>query len=170
MITFKLEGLKELDAALGELSKATASNTLYRALQPAAELLDQTWRDNAPELTGGLKRSGGIVKSSAETGDAAFRAAKRQGADSAGAVQAKRDALRGSAADRSFAELTVGPGRAPKAIQQEFGNRDMAAQPYFRPAYESTKERMLNIITSGLTYAVSGAVERARRKALKAKG
>jgi hypothetical protein len=53
----RIEGLKELEAALAELPKATARNTLKRSLTKGADIVDAAAQQNAPQETGKLERS-----------------------------------------------------------------------------------------------------------------
>ena len=48
-VTIKIEGLRELDAAFGELSKATAKNTLIRVGKAALAPMAEVERRLAPE-------------------------------------------------------------------------------------------------------------------------
>lgn len=161
----KIEGLKSLDEALGEMTKATARSTLYRVLMRAAQPLDAAWRDKAPRKTGRLAESGGIAKASKTVGNAAFAGALRDGGTRSDALAAKRSALR----ELSFAEVIVGPGKVPEAVQQEFGNVRHAAQPYMRPAWDATKDQALEIVKSDLAVEIEKTRQRAaKRAALKA--
>lgn len=174
-ITVRIDGLKELDAALAELSKATASNTLYRVLFAAAAPLDEAWRTNAPvgPVNHGkhphkhLRQTGGIAKSGAVIGNEAYYGELSSSGDHAQAVVAKRNALRNSS--RAFAEVTIGPGRAPQAIWSEFGTSRQAAKPYFRPAWDATKDEALRIMVEQSRIEITKSADRARAKALKAK-
>lgn len=94
-VRVKVEGLKELDEALGELSKATARNTMRKALINAAEPMRAAAERNAPELTGKLKRS--IILTSKidnRAGKSEYAAVMRGGGTKSQAVQAIRDARR----------------------------------------------------------------------------
>lgn len=42
-----------------------------------------------------------------------------------------------------------------RGISQEFGNAQVAAQPYLRPAIESTQNRVISILSSFLTYKLT---------------
>jgi HK97 gp10 family phage protein len=165
--TLKIEGLAELDAALGGFSKATARGTLYRVLGKAAKPVDQAWRDKAPVLKGGLKRSGAVKKATADVGDAAYAASMRAAdtaGDKAAAVGAMRDALRATAGERAFAEVVIGPGRHPKAVQQEFGNVNHPPQPFLRPAWDETKDQALGIIAGELGDEIARTAARVAKK------
>lgn len=167
-VTVKDTGIRELQRTLSQLSKATARTTLYRVLFRAAGPMDAAWRRNAPENTGLLKRTGGIVKTNSLVGDLAFRTAMRDtGGDKAASVAAKRTALRES--NNSFAQITVGTGRNPQATQNEFGNSHQPPRPYFRPAWDETKDEALAIIVRDLgTEIQKTARQVARRRAAKA--
>lgn len=174
-LTVRIDGLKELDAALAELSKATAANALYKALFAAAVPMDERWRALAPvgPVRHGkhphkhLNQTGGVAKSGAVIGNTAYYGELSSSGDKGAAVVAKRDALRASS--RSFAEITIGPGRAPQAIWSEFGTSNQPARPYFRPAWDATKDEALRILVDQLKIEVEKSADRARAKALRAR-
>lgn len=159
--TFRLRGKVETVAAFGELRKATARTALYRVLFAAARPLDAAWRRNAPVLSGRLARSGGVVKTSVGEGDRAFARAKRAGFDDVAAVRVKRDTLRATAGSRGFAEIAVGPGKNPEGVQQEYGNVNHAAQPFFRPAVDETAGESRRILDEGVGVELDKAKARA---------
>jgi HK97 gp10 family phage protein len=169
-VSFKVEGLADLDRALGELTKATARNTLYRVLTRAAAPMDAAWRQDAPIRLGRLKRSGGIQKTALADFNKAYSTTLRGGGDKASAVAAGRAAQRENASGRAFAEIVVGPGPNPQAIQQEFGNSHNAAQPFARPAWDDTKDRALDIVKSELGGEIDKAAKRLAKKAAKLSG
>ncbi len=172
-VRVKVEGLKELDRALGELTKATARNTLQRALITAGEPMRAAAERNAPVDTGELKRS---IKISSRVDN---RAGKREyaatlagGGTKAQAVQALRDARRAKGIGESFAEAFIGPekGRrrlAVKATVQEFGSRKQSAQPYMRPAFDAEAENVIKRIGTELSREIDKSVTRARARAAK---
>jgi HK97 gp10 family phage protein len=163
--TFSIRGKAETKAAFGELKKATARAAMYRPLLRAGKILDAAWRPKAPRQDPPhLALSGGIVKTAAAEGDRAFARAKRAGFDDGSAVQIKRDTLRSTQTQRGFAEIAVGPGRNPQAIQQEFGNANMAAQPYFRPALDETEGEIRRTIEDGVGVELEKAKARAAAK------
>lgn len=172
-VRVKVEGLKELDKALGELTKATARNTLRRALIAAGEPMRARAAANAPVRTGQLRQS---IKISSRVDN---RAGKREyaatlagGGTKAQAVQALRDARRAKGIGESFAEVFIGPERgskrlAIKSIVQEFGNSRQTPRPYMRPAFDSEAGNVLGRVRSELSREIDKAVSRARAKALK---
>lgn len=175
-VRVKVEGLKELDAALGELSKGAAKGALRRALIKAAEPMRAAAERNAPKLTGDLQSSI-IVTSKIDNraGKAEYAAVMRGGGTKAQAVGALRDARRAKGIGESFAEAYLGPAkgakrRAIKAVVQEFGSRKQAAQPYLRPAFDGEAKNVINGIKSELSTEIEKSVRRARARAAKKAG
>jgi HK97 gp10 family phage protein len=157
--TVKVEGLRELDAALGELSKSAARAVLRRvglkALQPVAE----TARSLAPDDPA---TSGNDLKSSIGVGT---KLSPRQ-------ARLARSAVRKGEADKHFAEVYAGAGPDPAAHNQEYGNIHHGAQPFMRPAWDQNKGKVLEIIKSDLGTEIEKSAKRAAARAarLKAKG
>lgn len=175
-VRVKVEGLKELDAALGELSKGAARGALRRALIKAAEPMRDAAARNAPEDTGALKRS--IIVTSRidnRAGKAEYAAVMKGGGSKAQAVGALRDARRAKGIGESFAEAFLGPAKggkrdAIKAVVQEFGSRKQAAQPYMRPAFDSEAQNVIGKIKDELSTEIDKSVRRARARAAKKAG
>lgn len=140
-VTVRIEGLRELDHALGELPKATARNVLRRVLKKAAEPTLSAMEAHAPRDTGWT--AGSIAISStlnrSNRGDV-----KREG--------------------KAFAEVYVGSDRGSAAVFQEWGTVNQPAHPYMRPAWEGTKERALEIIGKELGSEIEKAAARLARK------
>lgn len=157
-------GLKDVDAALGKLSKPTGRNVLRRVLTRAGEPIAERARELAAIRSGQLKDS--IVVSAKlknPTGQSEFAAAMRAGLGQDAAVAALRDARRESSA--SFAEIYVGPSvDAPHAHLVEFGTAHSAPRPFMRPAWDQQKGVALTVIASDLRAEVDAAVARAARK------
>jgi hypothetical protein len=156
-----VEGLKDLDAALQDLSKGVARGALRRALIRAATPVRDTMKAYAPGLAaGGLKES-------IEIGN---RLEPRQARMHRKAVDA-----------RSGIELFVGPsyklGRGGRTAHLfEFGTRErvrknggrtgkIRMQPFARPAWDAEQGNALSILKTALWQEVSQATERAQRKA-----
>ena len=172
-VRVSVSGLKELDAALGELSKGAARGALRRALVKAAEPMRAAAERNAPELTGALKRSI-IVTSKVDNraGKAEYAAVMKGGGTKAQAVGAMRDARRAKGIGGSFAEAYLGPEKgskrdAIKAVVQEFGSRKQAAQPYMRPAFDAEAQNVIGKIKDELSSEIDKTVRRARARAAK---
>lgn len=157
-VKVSVEGLREVDAALGELGKATGRNVLRRValarLEPMAEEAQRLAPDN-PD-TGGNDLKDSIAVSTKLAGYAK-RLNKRS---------------------KSEAEAHMGPAgkggaKAPRqGSLQEFGTKNHGPQPFMRPAWDSGKDAMLDGIADDLWAAVKKAAARKARKAarLAAKG
>lgn len=145
-VTVKIEGLKELDAALGELPKATAKNVLKRVLEDAGEITAQAARAKAPKDEFHLH----------ESIDVGTKLSPRQAG------------MHREAGGKAFQEMFVGTNN-PAGVQQEFGNSRHGAQPFMRPAWDGTKGEVLERISNNLWAEISKAAARAARKAAKFK-
>jgi HK97 gp10 family phage protein len=147
-VTVKVEGLKDLERALGELGKAAGKAVLRRVAVKALKPFDEAWRRNAPRLTGALEESGGI----------GTKLTRRQAR-----MNKRRE-------DKSSVEVFSGPNN-PAAVPQEFGTVDQAAQPYMRPAWDSTQDEVLAIVSTELGGEIEKTAQRlARKKARLAAG
>lgn len=142
----KIEGLKELDAALSEFSRLHARRIGFRVLREAGEPIARAARNNAPRDEWHLH----------ESIDVGTRLTQRQRA-----LHPKPP--------KSTIEAFVGTAN-PAGMQQEFGNSRHRMQPWLRPAWDSEKDMALTIIVNQLKVEIDKAAERARRKALKAGG
>lgn len=168
-VTVKVDGLRELDAALGELSKASARSVLHRVLRRAAEPIAEKARQLAPDdpATGAPDLRTSIAVSSKlrnPVGKAEFAAVMRAGGSKAEARAALREARR--AGSTSFAEMHVGPSQGGgHGVLQEFGTVHHAAQPFMRPAWEAHKEQALDIIKRDLGDEIDKAAKRAAKRA-----
>jgi HK97 gp10 family phage protein len=59
-------------------------------------------------------------------------------------------------ADKDAVAIAIVSARSDKrALSQEFGNAQVSAHPYIRPALESNVNRVLNILGSFLTYKLT---------------
>jgi len=175
MVKFKIEGLRELESALTELSKGAAKGALKRALIKSAEPMRVAAVRNAPEDKEGLKRGIQIgVKiakdKSKDPGSRAFAATMAAGGTRGEAVQALRNARRAQGVGETFAEAYLGPVRANKknsikAMAQEFGSVNHPAHPYMRPAFDSEAGNVVSRIKGELTSEIAKSVKRARARA-----
>lgn len=142
-VTVAISGLRELDAKLGELKASTAKGVLRRTGKYALEVFDEAWRAAAPRLTGEL----------ADSGSVGSKLTRSQ---------------RAAAERKSFIEVFAGPGPNPQAVQQEFGNAEQPAQPFMRPAWENTKDQVLQRVADGLGDEIIKTKARAAKRAAKA--
>jgi HK97 gp10 family phage protein len=146
VVTYRMGGLRETQAALAELPKATAKNVGRRILRLAAAPILAAYQALAPRATGRLVETSGV-------GTKLSRAQK---------AKHKADP------DRDAVEMHVGAGPNPQAVQQEFGNENHPAQPAMIPAWEGNKLKALNIIAENLWGEISKAATRLARKARRA--
>lgn len=164
----KVEGLKELDAALGELSKSLAKGTLRRALKQVAEPIAEQASNLAPERSGKLKQSIGVstkAPPNTDPGKIAYSQVLRGGGDSKSASAALRAARKANPG--TFAQVFIGPGAAASrtraAVQQEFGNVNHGPKAYMRPAFEVEKMNALD----GLAETLGAEIEKTRKRVAK---
>ncbi len=138
--TFQLQGMKELEAALAQMPRATARSVGLRALKEGAEPIARAARALAPVGEGEL----------VESIDVGTVLAPSQRAD------------RGAVAPL---EIHVGPGQQPQAITQEFGTYKEPAQPFMTPAWETQRVNALVLIGALLGLEIERAAARlAKRK------
>lgn len=145
-VTVKISGLRELDAALGKLPRATAKAALRRVLKEAAEPLARTARMKAPHDDYHLY----------ESIDVSTKLSDRQ------------KSLHKAEGGRAFQEMFVGTNN-PAGVQQEFGNSRHPAQPFMRPAWDQEKEPTLDRISSLLWTEVEKTAARVAKKAARGK-
>lgn len=137
----RVAGLRELDKALGQFKPSTGKNVLRRVGVDALEPFDHAWRQNAPYGWGDLQDSGGV-----------------------GSDVGKRDRR------QSTVEVYAGPGQNPQAIQQEFGNENHPPQPSVRPAWDATKDQVLDGVATGLGAEIEKTAKRVAKRAPRLKG
>lgn len=156
-VTVRVEGLREIDAALGQLGKATGRNVMRRVAVKRLEPMAEEARRLAPDdpNTGGndLRRS---IAVSTKLG-------KRQG---------KLNRKSKSEAEAHMGPAGPGGNVPPQGIQQEFGNRNHGPQSFMRPAWDGGKDKLLDGIKDDFWEEIEKAVERKAKKAarLAAKG
>ena len=189
-MSFKIEGLRELEAQLERLKPATGKAALRRAGIKAMKPMADLARRFAPEKTGELK--GSIMVSAKAQGAGAdigkneysavirtaAQAAKAAGQDfdRASVIPEARAALRNArreakvSSNAASVELFMGPSKAKtkadaiKRIVQEFGSRKMRANPYMRPAWDMDKERLLERVTAQMRTEIEKTVARAAKR------
>lgn len=143
-VTVRVDGLRALDAALGELPKATAKGVLRRVGKKALTPMAETARRLAPDDP---DTSADDLKSSIVVGTKLNDRQKR---------------LERRAEGKSF--VTVYMGTADVAgVPQEFGTVNHGPQPFMRPAFEEHKMQAIEIVRDEL----GGEIERTRARAAK---
>lgn len=148
--TVRIDGLRELDAALGELPSATAKAVLRRvgikALEPMAEAARQLAPDDPAT-------QGNDLKASITVGTKLNKTQTK--------LNRKRE-------DKSFAEVFMGTND-PAGVQQEFGNVNHRPQPFMRPAFDANAEGAIKIVADELGDEITKTAARvAKRAAAKA--
>jgi HK97 gp10 family phage protein len=147
-VTVKIEGFKELDRALGLLPKATAKNVLKRTLVKAAEPVDDVASGNAPKDTGALELS--VV-----TGTKLTRSQRGAGPSlTAGGYRS---------AAKNYVEVHIGT-RLARGIFMEFGTFKDPPDPWFRTAWDATKDSALRVIKEELGGEIEKAAKRYAKK------
>lgn len=140
--TVRIEGLKELDRALGELPKAVAKKVARDVLREAVEPMARTARQNAP-------RDEYHLYDSIDVGTKLTR---------------RQQSMHKKDASPAFQEMFMGTPD-PAGVQQEFGNERHPAQPFMRPAWDAEKMPTLKRIANSLWFYIEKAARRqARRK------
>ena len=138
-VRVKIEGLREVDAALQELKLRTARNITRKALQEGGEILAQDMRARAPVDEGYLRESIGV----------------------SGKLTRRQASMHRKQSDQ---ERFVGPSNMPQAHLREFGGDGHPPQPYVRPAFDTKKEEALKRITDRLMVDVEQAIQRAKAR------
>jgi HK97 gp10 family phage protein len=138
--TVKLEGLREVKAALQRLRATTETSIIKQVLSARAEPIAETARRLAPVEHGDLRD--GIVVSDRLT-------ARQRG------LHQKRGP--------NEVEVFVGAGPHPQAHLQEFGTSHHPAQPFMRPAWDQHKEKALEGIVADFWAAIKKALARGGR-------
>jgi HK97 gp10 family phage protein len=164
--TIEVEGLSDLEDALAELPKATAKNTIRRALTAAAQPIIRT--ASALIRVRRIKPSIIVSKIKFSTGNAgkrAFAEAMARGASRAEAGEAAHAANAGGDDDPSITSgvASVGPTRAA-FYGFEFGTIHLPPKPFMRPAWDQHQMEALNIIKTELKDQIDKAVARIARK------
>lgn len=145
--TVKVEGLKDIQAALADLPKATAKNIMKRVLLARAEPIAEAARSGVPVDKGHLKNSINV----------STRLTRRQ-----------RGKHRKQ--HRDDVEVFIGPGTDPAGHLQEFGTINHPAQPFMRPAWDGAQEEVLEGIQADMWAEIEKVVARRARKAARAAG
>lgn len=166
---FHVEGLKELDAMLSQLSKSMAKTVLRNALKKAGAPVRDAAAALAPVDDGELASSLAV------------------------SPKLKKSQKPGGYRDRTAVNVYVGPVAkiAPHAHLVEFGTGpralkksrkiyldngwvtlragqsvgQMPAKPFMRPAFDATKQQMLNILVKEIAAELVKAVKRLRKRA-----
>lgn len=165
---FKVDGLKELNDALNDFSKATSGNILKRAVGVAGAEFAEHAIELAPKRSGLLKQEIKVSKPKIITpGKAAFAQAMKDTGDRAIAAQAARAANKEAGGVGRAAVAHVGPTskRSRVGSLQEFGTVHHAAHPFMRPTFDAYGPLMADRMRDTLAEEIDKATKRAERKA-----
>lgn len=165
--TIGVEGLKQTNDALSELSKATQGNILKRAVGAAAAFFADHARPIAPKDKGVLQIEIKVSKPKIITpGKAAYAQAMRETGDKAEAAAAARAANKSAGGTGRSAVTHVGPTKkAGQGMLQEFGTAHHKAQPFMRPTFDADGSKLVDVIRDTLAEEIDKATKRAERKA-----
>lgn len=161
----KVEGFKELDAALQEMKKSAAKAVARRALMKAAAPIAADAQSGVQVSSGSTRRSIGV----------AAALTKRQRKQSGGGAKAVAGGgFRSEAKD--YVEVHIGPrtdgsfasAPDPAGLMEEFGTAKQSPEPFMRPAWDGNKDSALETIRTELAAEIEKTRKRAAAKALKA--
>ena len=141
----KIEGLKELEAALKRLPPAVGKRFLRATLRKMGQPIAQDAKAKAPRDDGTLQDSIGV----------GTRLTRRQ-------KSLHRKMFRN---DKASAEVFVGAGGVPQAHIKEFGSITNAAQPFLRPAWDAHKGQLVEQMKTELWGQIDKRSKREARKA-----
>lgn len=164
----RIEGLREIKAALAELPKATSRNVMKRILTARIKPIVDAAKGLAPSDSGFLGESIRIrTAPGGNAGKAAFAEAMRAGATRKEAGAAARAA---NAATAKTAEVFAGPRAGPREIAAEYGTKYRQPTPFMRPAWDAAKDGLLTNIGDDIWREISKAVARRAKRAAKKSG
>jgi len=145
-MTVTVEGLAEVQTALRSLlPDRTARNVMKRVLLKHAQPVAARASSQAPKKSGRLKVS--IV---------------------AGDKLSRRQRSLTRKVNSDDVEVFIGAGVLPQAHLQEFGSSRHKAQPFMRPAWDSSRSTILDGIGADMWKEIEKAAARIARKSAKA--
>jgi hypothetical protein len=153
-MSIKVEGLKELDKALAELSRSASKAVMRRALERAA----------TPTLLAATALAPGGLALNIDVNTRLTKFQRRRGARLASdEVGMYIGTTFPAGAQGHLIEFGTGPRyhKNGKYIGQ------VAAKPFLRPAWDATKHRVLELISRELWAAIDKVARRAANKAIR---
>lgn len=142
----KVEGLRALDKALGDLAQEIGPR---RARTPLRQALQAIGRPIAEDARSRVRVDKGHLRDSIRVGGLLSRS------------------QRAEHVKESDIEVHVGPSNLPQAITEEFGTTDQAPHPFLRPAWEAGKDKALESFKGVLTERLARAVARLAKQRAK---
>lgn len=159
-MTVRLEGFRELEAALAQLPKATGKNVLRRVAKGALDPMAATAAARAPHRSGRLAYS--IAVSEQRTRRAKWQT--KQGGNKFSGGRWRTSASTGLA-------MAMGPagglGTLNYASFDEFGTIDTPAFAYMRAAWDGGSDRALEYIKDNLWRVIDQAAAKVAKKRAK---
>lgn len=150
-VSVRMDGLREMEAALSEFTKGTGRNVLKRAALKAIEPMADEMARRAPVHDHDLQKS-------------------IQATDKLNKRQKKLNR------QPSTVEVYAGPtaaagdlGAPPQGIFQEFGTENHGPQAFARPTWDAGNRALLDRTADSLGAEIEKSRQRAARKALKPK-
>ena len=135
-------GLKELDEALNAFTPGKRRAIGRKALDEGGQITARAARTLAPVDEGNLQES----------------------IDVSGVLSRRQRGLHSKVDEQ---ERFIGPGTHPQGHLREFGSDGHPPQPFMRPAWDSTKNQVLQRIGDELWLGVARETERMNKKAAK---
>jgi HK97 gp10 family phage protein len=160
MITVQITGLKELQNALNQLPKEIQGRPLRSAVSAAAKVIVDDVKARVPVgETGNLKTAVYRYRSrrNSATGRETFFVGIRQGK-----AQFKDTAYNRRKGRVGKSYKTQGEAYYWRFL--EFGTAKMAAKPFLRPAFESSKSKAVEVIKQRLGKAIETQAKKLARK------
>lgn len=145
----KVEGLKELQAALNQLPLEIQRRPLRSAVSAAAKVIVDDAKRRVPVKTGNLQKSIIRYRSRSESavGRETFSVAVKKGKQKYADTKRNRRLRR---VGKSY--QTAGEAFYWRFL--EFGTKFMPAKPFLRPAFESQKAKAVEVIKTKLADAI----------------
>lgn len=140
-----VEGLRELERNLKQLTKATAKNAMRKALREAAKPTLEAAESMAPVDEGWTK---GSLSISTKLNKEQTKLERREG--------------------KHEVNMYVGSD-SPIGHLVEYGTNDTSPSPFMRPAWDQTQDQVLENIQTELAAAIDKAAARAAKKAARKK-
>lgn len=145
-VTVKVEGLRELDAALAslgeEIGPRRGRTVLRQTLQDIAKPIAADARSKVRVDKGALQRS-------IKVGGTLSRSQKARHVK------------------QSDIEVFIGPSNLPQAITEEFGTSKQAPHPFLRPAWEAGKDQALASFKEAMWARIDKAAKAAAKRRAK---
>ena len=143
-ITVKVEGLQGIEAALSQFTPRKRRDIARKALDHAGQITARVARSLAPVDEGHLR----------ESIDVSGTLTRRQA---------------GMHVKKAEVERFVGPGAHPQSNLREFGGDGAPPHPFMRPAWASTKDKVLDAIGDYAWIEIEKAIKAKAKRAAKGK-